>query len=110
MRYLLPIGLLGLAAILLLATPADSLILGLDHQRFTYASLGAALLISLLIADPARAAQAPSAGLLQLGGFVGIIVGPDDLAVVEARTGDEVELDHLKVRREVEVARRDQRR
>jgi aspartyl protease family protein len=44
MRYLLPIGILIVAALVLLATPAEAPILGLDHQRFAFAALGAALL------------------------------------------------------------------
>ena len=81
MRYLLPIGILGLAAILLLATPADSLILGLDHQRFTYASLGAALLISFVLrlatrsigaADLARAFSGAVIWLAVIIGLTGV--------------------------------------
>jgi aspartyl protease family protein len=48
MRYLLPIAILVLAALLLLTIPAETPILGLEHQRFAFAALGAALFISFL--------------------------------------------------------------
>jgi aspartyl protease family protein len=54
MRYLLPAGILVLAALLLLAIPAETPILGLDHQRFAFAALGAALFIAFLFRIGAR--------------------------------------------------------
>jgi aspartyl protease family protein len=54
MRYLLPVGILVLAALLLLAIPAETPILGLDHQHFVFAALGAALFIAFLFRIGAR--------------------------------------------------------
>jgi aspartyl protease family protein len=54
MRYLLPIGVLVLAALLLLAIPAETPILGLDHQRFAFAALGVALFLAFLFRVGAR--------------------------------------------------------
>ena len=54
MRHLLPIGVLVLAALLLLAVPTETPILGLDHERFGFAALGAALFIAFLFRIGAR--------------------------------------------------------
>jgi aspartyl protease family protein len=58
MRALAPIGVLVLAALLLLAIPAETPILGLDHERFSFAALGAALLVFLVFRAGSRRAFA----------------------------------------------------
>lgn len=78
MRYLLPIGVLVLAALLLLAIPVETPILGLDHQRFAFAALGAALFIAFLFRIGARRiapgdlARAVSSALIWLVLIVGL--------------------------------------
>jgi aspartyl protease family protein len=54
MRYLLPISVLLLAGLLLLATPSATPILGLDHQRFAFASFGIALVIAFVLGVGSR--------------------------------------------------------
>jgi aspartyl protease family protein len=54
MRFLLPIGVLCLAALLLLTIPTDTPIFGLDHQRFAFAAIGAALFFSFFFRLAAR--------------------------------------------------------
>ncbi|WP_158814719.1 TIGR02281 family clan AA aspartic protease [Methylocapsa sp. S129] len=54
MRLILPIGLLALAALALCLTPADALILGLDHGHFAQAALAGALVLWLLLGGPWR--------------------------------------------------------
>lgn len=58
MRHILPIALLALAALLLYATPSDSLILGLDHGHFAQAALAGALVVWLLLGGPGRLGRA----------------------------------------------------
>ncbi len=58
MRYLLPVGVLVLAAAMLLATPVGTPIFGLDHQRFALAALVAALFIAFLMRTGGRRAVA----------------------------------------------------
>jgi aspartyl protease family protein len=81
MRYLLPIGVLALAAMLLLATPSEAPILGLDHRRFAFAALGAALLIAFLfrvgsrrvvLGDFARALGGALVWLVLIVGLTGV--------------------------------------
>ena len=78
MRYLLPIGVLVLAALLLLAIPSETPILGLDHQRFAFAALGAALFIAFVFRIGARRipagdlARAVSSALIWLVLIVGL--------------------------------------
>jgi aspartyl protease family protein len=58
MRHFLPIALLALAAAVLTLTPADELVLGLDHAHFAQAALAGALVFWLLMGGPWRLGRA----------------------------------------------------
>jgi aspartyl protease family protein len=58
MRHILPIALLALAAAVLSLTPADELLLGLDHSHFAQATLAGALVLWLLMGGPWRLGRA----------------------------------------------------
>jgi aspartyl protease family protein len=49
MRFILPVVVLGVALAALLLTPPQSTLLGLDHQRFASAAIGASLLLWLVL-------------------------------------------------------------
>jgi aspartyl protease family protein len=81
MRYLLPILILAVAAALLLSTPADVMIFGLDHGRFAFAALGVALLVALFFraggrrvvaVDIARAAGGALVWVMLILGLTGV--------------------------------------
>ncbi|HLJ70931.1 MAG TPA: TIGR02281 family clan AA aspartic protease [Roseiarcus sp.] len=81
MRYLLPIGILVLAGLLLLAVPAETPLLGLDHKRFAFAALGAALFTAFLsrigsrrvaLGDLARALGGALIWLVLIVGLTGV--------------------------------------
>jgi len=54
MRRLFPLALIGLAAGVLISTPQDALIFGLDHGAFARAAIGVVLLLWLLFAGARR--------------------------------------------------------
>jgi len=81
MRLLAPVGVLVVAALILLATPAETPILGLDHQRFAFASLGVALFFAflsragsrrVLVGDLARAVSSALIWLVVIVGLTGV--------------------------------------
>jgi aspartyl protease family protein len=81
MRYLLPIGVLVVAAAILFMTPAETPILGLEHQKFAFAALGVALVISfafragsrrVVLADFARAAGGALIWVALIIGLTGV--------------------------------------
>ena len=45
MRFIVPVVVLAVALAALLVTPPQSTLLGLDHQRFASAAIGAAILL-----------------------------------------------------------------
>ena len=55
LRFIAPLALLVFAGIALFGTPAETPILGLDHNRFAGAASGAALLLWLLLSGVRRA-------------------------------------------------------
>src|SRR5579871_4564012 len=80
MRFLLPVAILAAALAALLTTPPQSTLLGLDHQRFVSAAIGAALLLWLLLSglrsarpsDVARVAGAAAIWAALLLGLTGV--------------------------------------
>lgn len=69
MRFVLPVAVLAAALAALILTPASSALLGLDHQRFATAAIGAALLIWFLL-NGSRSARPSS--IARAVGAVGI--------------------------------------
>jgi aspartyl protease family protein len=49
MRFILPVGVLAVAFAALLMNPPQSTLLGLDHQRFASAAIGASILLWLVL-------------------------------------------------------------
>ena len=56
MRFIIPVGVLAVALAALLITPPQSTLLGLDHQSFATAAIGASVLLALVISG-LRSAQ-----------------------------------------------------
>ena len=80
MRFILPIAVLAVALAALLTTPHGSLLLGLNHQQFASAGIGAAILLWLVLSrlrsarpsDIARLATAAMTWVLLLIALTGV--------------------------------------
>jgi aspartyl protease family protein len=80
MRFMLPIAVLAVALAALLTTPHGSLLLGLNHQQFASAAIGAAILLWLVLSrlrsarpsDIARLATAAMTWVLLLIALTGV--------------------------------------
>jgi aspartyl protease family protein len=81
MRYLVSIVILAVAAALLVTTPAEAPIFGLDHGRFAFAALGVAFLVAFIFRaggrrvvalDIARAASGAMVWVILIFGLTGV--------------------------------------
>jgi aspartyl protease family protein len=80
MRFILPIAVLAVALAALLMTPRQSLLLGLNHQQFASAAIGAAILLWLILSglrsarpsDVARLATAAMTWVLLFIALTGV--------------------------------------
>ena len=78
MRFIVPVVVLAVALAALLVTPPQSTLLGLDHQRFASAAIGAAILLWLVLSGLRSARPSDIARIVTAAADLGGVVDRAD--------------------------------